>query len=230
MATEELTKSAVHVGAQSRPHIKRRALELAMNMRIYICFATLLALSSIAHAADATNSWFSGMLDPPKVSPALPTNFVAASASPGTKGTKDFDMYDGVIWSQERTVRQFEFGADGKFSNAKDPLFYVVLSDQVGQQPGGDTFTNEKNIVANYSAAGLKKVKSAKTKWGDYPVLSLTGERPDDSPVFVAWVGINSPDAWTILIDYRVPRGEGHPTKEERKIWERFLSETKPQK
>jgi hypothetical protein len=50
----------------------------------------------------------------------------------------------------------------------------------------------EKGIVRKFSAAGLKKVKSAKTKWGDYPVLSLTGERPDGSPVFVAWIGINS--------------------------------------
>ena len=201
-----------------------------MNIRSTFCLITLTVLSAGAHAADATNGWFAGMLHPPRVTPALPTNFIVVSASLGTKETKEFDMTDGVIWSLERTARQFEFGADRKFSNAKDPVFYVVLSDQVGQQPGGDTFTNEKNIVANYSTAGLKKVKSAKTKWGAYPVLSLTGERPDGSPVFVAWIGINSPDGWTVLVDYRVPRGEGHPTKEERKIWESFLSDTKPQK
>ena len=201
-----------------------------MNMRNHLCFAILLTFTPFSRAADATNGWFAGMPHPPKVTPALPTNFIVVSASPSTKQTKEFDMTDGVIWSPERTARQFEFGADRKFSNAKDPVFYVVLSDQVGQQPGGDAFTNEKNIVANYSAAGLKKVKSAKTKWGDYPVLSLTGERPDGSPVFVAWVGINSPDGWTILIDYRIPRGDGHPSKDEKQIWERFLSETKPQK
>jgi hypothetical protein len=58
----------------------------------------------------------------------------------------------------------------------------------------------------------------------------FTRERPDGSPVFVAWIGINSPDGWTILVDYRVPRGEGNPTKEEKKIWEKFLSGTKPHK
>ncbi len=207
-----------------------RPLNHTMNIRFTFWLLTLAAFSGVSHAADATNGWFAGMLHPPKVTPALPTNFIAVSASPSTKETKEFDMTDGVIWSPERTARQFEFGADRKFSNAKDPVFYVVLSDQVGQQPGGDTFTNEKDIVANYFAAGLKEVKSGKAKWGSYPVLSLTGERPDGSPVFVAWIGINSPDGWTVLVDYRVPHGEGHPTKEERKIWERFLSETKPQK
>jgi hypothetical protein len=137
-------------------------------------------------------------------------------------------MDDGVIWAPEKTARQFEFGADRKFSNATEPLFYARLSAEVGQQPGTDIFSNERDIVKNYSAAGLKKVKSSKIKWGNYPVLTLTGERPDGSPVFVAWIGINSPDGWTILVDYRVPKGKGHPTNEETKIWETFLKETKP--
>jgi len=205
-------------------------MNYTMNIRFILWLIALGALSGVSRAADAPSVWFAGMLHPPKVTPVLPTNFIAVSASPSTKETKEFDMTDGVIWSAERTARQFEFGADRKFSNAKDPVFYVVLSAEVAQEPGGDAFTNEKNIVANYSAAGLKKVKSGKTKWGSYPVLSLTGERPDGSPVFVAWIGINSPDGWTVLVDYRVPRGEAHPTNEERKTWERFLSQTKGEK
>lgn len=200
-----------------------------MNIRFITWLLALATFSGMAHATEATNGWFAGMLTPPKITPALPTNFVVVSASPSTKETKQFNMYEGVIWSVERTAQQYEFGADRKFSNAKDPLFYAVLSEQVAQLPGTGTFNNEKDIVANYSAAGLRKVKSAKTKWGNYPVLSLTGERPDGSPVFVAWIGINSPDGWTILVDYRVPRGKGHPTNEEKRIWERFLSDTKPQ-
>lgn len=225
----ELDLASRFAPATCRPSNDRQP-HRAMSLRFAFYLFALAVTSGITQAADATNGWFAGMFDPPKVTPALPTNFVVVSASPATKESKEFNMYDGVVWSVERTARQFEFGADRKFSNAKDPMFYVVLSAEVGQIPGSNTFTNEKDLVANFTALGLKKVKSDKTKWGAYPVLSLTGERPDGSPVFVAWVGINSPDAWTILIDYRVPRGEGHPTKEEKKIWEKFLSDTKPPK
>jgi hypothetical protein len=206
-----------------------RPLKNIMNLRHHLCLAILLAFTPFSHAGDATNDWFAGMLHPPKVTPALPANFIVVSASPATKTTKAFDMSDGVFWAPERTARHFEFGADKKLSNAEDPLFFVHLSDSVGQMPGTDKFTIEKDLVANLTSSGTKKVKSSKSKWGDYPVLSVAGERPDGSPVFVAWVGINSPDGWAMLIDYRVPPQKGHPTVEEKKIWEKFLNETKPQ-
>lgn len=201
-----------------------------MKHQSFTSLLVLLAATLLAQAADTTNNWFAGMLTPVRVVPALPTNFIVVSASPDAKTSKEFDMYEGNVWAPERTARQFEFSAEKKFSNTKDPMFYVQLSSDVGQEPGSDRFTNEKNIEANYTKAGLRKVQSAKTKWGSYPVLSLTGERPDGSPVFVTWLGINSRDGWTVFIDYRVPKGKEHPTKEERQIWETFLNETKPAK
>jgi len=201
-----------------------------MNIRLSLYLLVLLAFAPLAQAAGQTNAWFSGMRNPPKVTLALPTNYIVVSASAETKTTKQFNMEDGVVWAPERTARRFEFGADRKFKNLKDPMFFAALSAEVAQQPGGDTFTNEKNIVANYSGAGLKNVKSTKTKWGSYPVLTLTGDRPDGSPIFVAWVGINSPEGWTILVDYRLPSGKGHPSDEEKKIWDNFLNQTKAEK
>ena len=200
-----------------------------MKPNHFLSLLGIVMFTAASKAGGQTNSWFPGMLHPPAVTVALPTNFVIVSASPATKETKQFDMYDGVIWSTPRTAHQFEFGADHKFSNAQEPIFWVHLSDNVGQKPGTDAFTNEKDLVVTLSGLGLKKVKSAKTKWGAYPVLSMTGERPDGSPAFAAWIGINSPDGWTILVDYRVPKGAGHPTKEETRIWETFLNNTKPQ-
>jgi hypothetical protein len=59
----------------------------------------------------------------------------------------------------------------------------------------------------------------------------MTFENPlDGAPMFVAWVGANTPEEWTVLINYRVPHGKGHPTEEEVKTWERFLTETKAHK
>ena len=194
----------------------------------------LLLLAAICgglHADEPAPGWFEGMFHPPKVVVALPKNFIVTSASKDAKKSKEFNMYDGNIWAPQKTARQFEFLAETSFLKAKEPMFWVHLSEEVAQNPGTDDFTNEPNIVANWTSAfGFKKVKSAKTKWATYPVLSLTGERPDGSPFFVAWIGINSPDGWAIIVDYRVPKGEGHPTKEEREIWETFLKETKPQK
>lgn len=199
-----------------------------MKLRFLARLVALLATLMLTQAADRTNAWFSGMLTPVRVIPALPTNFIVVSASPDARESKEFNMYDGNIWAPERTARQFEFATEKKFSNAKDPLFFVQLSESVGQEPGGDSFTHEKDLEATFGKLGVKGVKVAKRKWGDYPVLSVTGERPDGSPVFAAWVGINSPDGWTIKIEFRVPKGKGHPTREEKQIWERFLTETKP--
>ena len=196
-----------------------------MKLRLPILLFALFT-AVLAQGEDSTNKWFAGMITQLRVIPALPANFIAVSASPHAKKSKEFDMYDGNVWAPERSARRFEFGAEKNFLKTQDPMFYVRLSGDVGQNPGKDTFTNEKNIEANFTKMGLKKVKSAKTKWGDYPVLSVTGERSDGTPVFVAWMGFNSPDGWTVIIDYRVPKGEGHPTKEEREIWVRFLNET----
>ena len=190
--------------------------------------STLFTLSS--KAGEQKPGCFEGMLHPPNVTVALPTNFVVVSASPAAKATKQFDMYEGNIWAPEKTARQFEFGAEHKFTNATEPMFFVHLSDSVAQNPGKDTFTIEKDLVKNFASAGVRNVQSKKTKWGDYPVLSLTGERPNGSAVFIAWIGINSPDGWTIFVDYRVPTGKSHPSAEEKKIWEAFLRNTKPAK
>jgi hypothetical protein len=101
----------------------------------------------------------------------------------------------------------------------------------VRQVAGTKQFTNEKDLESKSKASGLKKVKVAKTAWGSYPVLSMTFENPlDGATMFIAWVGTNTSEEWTVLINYRVPKGKGHPTKEELRIWERFLSETKAQK
>jgi hypothetical protein len=200
-----------------------------MNIPLHICLFTLIGLTPLSHAAE-TNSWFPGALNL-KISPALPTNYMVVSANPEAKGTKEMDILEGVIWAPERTAHQFEFGGSGKLNEAKEPLFHVTITPLVRQIAGTEQFPNEKDLETKSMVSGLKKVKVAKTKWGNYPVLSMTFENPlDHATMFVAWVGANIPEEWVVLINYRVPQGKGHPTKEELKIWERFLSETKAQK
>jgi hypothetical protein len=200
-----------------------------MKTRFYIWLLVLIPLATLSRATE-TNSWFPGALSL-KIVPALPTNYTIVSANPAAKGTKEMDILDGVIWAPERTARQFEFGGNGKLNEAKEPLFHIAVTPLVRQNAGTEQFTNEKDLEAKSKASGLKNVRVAKTKWGDYPVLSMRFENPlDGASMFVAWVGANTPEEWTVLINFRVPQGKGHPTKEELKIWERFLSETKAQK
>lgn len=200
-----------------------------MKLRLQLCSTILLASTALSQAADSSR-WFPGALDL-NISPALPTNYVVVSANPAAKDTGEMDILDGVIWAPERTARQFDFGGNGRLNEAKDPLFHVVVTPLVRQLAGTTQFSNEKDLEANSKASGLKKVKTAKTKWGDYPVLSMTFENPlDGATMFVAWVGANTPEEWTVLINYRVPQGKKHPTKEEIRIWETFLRDTKAQK
>jgi len=204
-------------------------LDRTMNIRSHIWSVFFIALASLSHAAE-TNSWFPGALNL-KITPALPADYTVVSANPAANGTKEMNILDGVIWSPERTARQFEFGDNGKLNEAKEPLFHVAITPLVRQKAGTDQFSNEQDLEAKSKASGLKNVKVAKSKWGNYPVLSMTFENPlDGATMFVAWVGANTPEEWTVLINYRVPQGKGHPTKEELKTWERFLSETKAQK
>jgi hypothetical protein len=199
-----------------------------MNIRIYTWLVLLIPSASPSHAQ--TNSWFPGALNL-KIAPALPTNYMIVSANPAAKGTKEMDILDGVIWSTARTAQQFDFGGNGNLNEATEPLFHVAVTPLVMQKAGTEQFNNEKDLEAKSKTAGLKNVKVNKTKWGNYPVLSMTFENPlDGAQMFVAWVGANLPEEWTVLINYRVPQGKGPPTKEELKIWEIFLSETKTQK
>lgn len=216
-----------------------------MNHKLITCIVITLGLSACVPSAvqsgseatvhggvsvrrDVKGGWFNGMIHPPHVIPALPSNFIIVSAAPETKKSREFDMYRGVIWAPERTARQYEFGSETNLQNAKDPMFFVRLSSSVGQYPGTDRFTDEKNLVGQCRSLGLKNLKTAKNKWGAYPVFSVTGNRSDGSTFYMAWIGINSRDGWTIVVDYRVPMGADHPTKEEQQIWENFLTQTKP--
>lgn len=193
-----------------------------MNRTVVGMLSLVLALSA-ATAADPVSEWFPGMNRPPKVVPALPEGYgIVPYPSPAGKG---FDLKEGVFWTGGETLKQF---GEGTFTNPKDAYFYVRISTNVKQEPGTDDFSGEADLVANFTKAGHKNVKSSKLRWGKYPVLSLTGEKADKSEFFFAWIGVNSPDGWAIVADFRTPRGEGHPTKAEREIWETFLSKTKP--
>lgn len=211
-----------------------------MNIRQLPVFLALILVAASSRAADkdhpglgslsqplpitpVDNQWFGGLRHPLPVKPVLPANFIAVPLSPDGK----FDMAKGVLWAPQKTALHFEYGADKQIGNAKEPLFYLRLSETVTQSPGTDKISAEKNGVAALTASGVKNVRSRRLRWGDYPVFVLTGEPTQGPLMYTAFVGLNSPEGWVLAITYRVPNSKGHPTDEERRIWEAFLDQTK---
>jgi hypothetical protein len=198
-----------------------------MKIRFASCLVALATISVVSHAADAANSWLPGFPEL-KIVPALPANFIVVSADPSDKGKKEIGgILGGVIWAPAGTAHQYEFSGGKNLNKTKAPLFHIAITPLARQQPGRCNFSIEE--ILNKSDPSIKNAKITKRKWGKYPVMSMSFEQPDGSTIFTAWVGLNL-NGWTVLIKYCIPQGKGHPTDEEKKIWERFLSETKAQK
>jgi hypothetical protein len=196
-----------------------------MNVRSLLLLLFISALDP-GNALAGTNSWFPGMTNSPAIIPALPTNFVAVAVGSAAKTNKVLDLKQGLVWASEQTAHSLEFSDARPFASAREALFHLALSQNIKQKPGTDTFTDEQEMPGFFTRAGMVNVKSSKTKWGPYPVFMITSERPDGSVFYNAWLGLNSPDRLTIAINYRIPHSEGHPTKEERAIWETFVKGT----
>jgi hypothetical protein len=168
--------------------------------------------------------WFPGMLNPPRVLVHLPEDFTCVS----TNGRDGWNMYQGVTWSEPGAAEPFTRGNPLDLSQIKKPLFWVHLSSEVGQIPGTDTFTNEAGVKEAAIGAGIRDVEIRKYHWGAYPLLSFTGTRPNGTPVRVVWVGINRPEGWALIIDYRVPHSDVYSPEDAETIWRNFLEQTRP--
>lgn len=163
-------------------------------------------------------SFLPGMLSPPLLTFTLPADFVATPF--GAKA----DMYSGVLWGTKETAAKVKKAAS--FAAADSAFFMIRLSSDVGQEEDG-TFSHEKDLEKTLKSMGMKEVLTTKLKWGDYPVLTMTALRPDGTRAFTAWVGINR-GSWVLFCDFQTGRGPGHPTEQEKAIWNDFLEKTKP--
>ena len=158
-----------------------------------------------------------GMLSPPLLTFTLPADFVA------TPFGAEADMYRGVLWGTKETAAKVKKA--GSYAAADSAFFLIRLSSDVGQEDG--SFSHEKDLEKKLESMGMKDVRTNKRKWGDYPVLTMTALRPDGTRAFTAWVGINR-GSWVLFCDFQTGRGPGHPTEQEKAIWNDFLEKTKP--
>ena len=157
------------------------------------------------------------LLCPLAVNPSIPTDFVALSPS----GT--LDPYDWIYWGPKDVLKAY-------FENpasVKAPVLRVKLSANVAQT-GPNSFNNEASIES------LKMMKKKdpvgfdfiEIQWGDYPVLAVR-THSDDQIIFMAWVGLNDPEAgWTLMFNLVYPKENGHPDIKDSRLWDNFIKKT----
>jgi len=178
----------------------------------------------------STYYWFPGMHTPPPLAPALPQNFeVFPNTQPDNnpKANITFDMYSGVLWTDKKTGSEYAFQKKKSYDKITQPIFIVRLSAEVGQLPGTNNFTIEKDIamIKNYNVG--EKLFTEKKMIGGFPALIVTGKRADGTIGRSLWLGCNSPDGWTIYIDYRTPvKASEEEQKQYAAIWNDFINKT----
>lgn len=154
------------------------------------------------------------LLCPLAVDPSIPADFTALSP----KGT--LDPYDWIYWGPSNILKAY-------FENPASlqiPILRVKLSPNIAQT-GPNLFNNEEllKMLRKEDPIGFASIE---TQWGDYPIFAIRTKR-DDQLIFMAWVGLNDPEAgWTLMFNLVYPDKEGHPNKEDRQLWESLLLRT----
>ncbi len=150
----------------------------------------------------------------PAVELALPKNFIGSKS----RNTED----DRVYWGSMNALTSFFLSHTVK---KNQPIISVKISTNTKQKE-----LSEENIKYFIDMIlpkiNLKHVKVQFLKWGSYPVVAMENKHQNET-IMYAWVGLNAPDGETLLINYLFPNGKKHPTKEERALWNKFLTETK---
>jgi hypothetical protein len=170
---------------------------------LFMCIFTMNSLTAAAPKATQNEKNDLRILDllpnllcPLAVDPGIPADFVALSP----RGT--LDPYDWIYWGpKDVLIAYFENPA-----SLKTPLIRVKLSANVAQT-GPNSFNNEGS---NESLKMLEKedpkgFASFETQWGDYPVLAIR-TKMEGQLIFMAWVGLNDPEAgWTLMFNLVYP-------------------------
>ena len=144
----------------------------------------------------------------PAISPAIPSNYVLGT----------LNETGHALWGTKEDIAIFT----GIESPIESELITLRHSWEV-VQVGPTTFSLEKEIEQEFRRLGVKNLKMEKIKWGNYPVLSVEGLRPDGTSMHTAWVGLNSESGATILMNLYLPKNSDNSCP----IWKNLLSHTR---
>lgn len=158
-----------------------------------------------------------GLLVPLAVEPAIPENFIAMAPN----GIPD--PYDWIYWGQKEALEAYFRDP----SSLKESILSVTLSGNVKQSGPHDFGPHAKQALEMMKAMDPKGFASTETTWGAYPVLAVKTQIAGHT-MMMAWVGLNSPDGWTLLFNLVYPDQKEHPDQQGIALWQHFLMNTKP--
>lgn len=157
------------------------------------------------------------LLKPLAVDPSIPADFVALSP----RGT--LDPYDWIYWGPRDVLKAYFDDP----SSLKEPVLRVKLSANTAQT-GPNSFNNEKpeEFIKRVQNEYPKGFGYFETRWGDYPVFAVKTQK-ENQLIFMAWVGLNDPEAgWTLLFNLVYPDMKDHPNENDRQLWDSFIIKT----
>lgn len=150
----------------------------------------------------------------PALELALPKSFI------GTKSRNAED--ERVYWGTMNSLTSFFLSHTVK---KNQPILSAKISGKTLQKELSEE--NIKYFIENViPKINLKHVKVQFLNWGSYPVVAMENKHQNETNIF-AWVGLNAPGGETLLINYLFTNGKKHPTKEERELWDKLMTETK---
>lgn len=186
-----------------------------------ICLMKPLTAIALEETQEAKNELrilelLPNLLIPLAIEPGIPEDFVALSP----KGA--LDLYDWTYWGPEDVLKAY-------FENPaslKSPIIRVKLSSNTAQT-GPHSFNGGNDEWLLKMKKEDPAFASIETKWGAYPILAVR-TKIEDKLIFMAWVGLNDPSGWTLMLNLVYPEKKGHPTKKDRQLWESLLMKTTP--
>jgi hypothetical protein len=154
------------------------------------------------------------LLCPLGVDPGIPSDFIALSP----RGT--LDSYDWIYWGPKNVLEAYFKNPD----SLETPILRVQLSPNVAQTgPNAFTFEESLKLLEKENPKGFAFTK---TQWGDYPVCAIRTQI-EDKLIFMAWVGLNDPEAgWTLMFNLVYPDKKGHPNRRDRQLWKNLILKT----
>lgn len=185
-------------------HYREKYLEGSMYAPILACL--MLTFCSL-YGEPRIVEMLPNLMAPLAVDPGVPDDFVALS--PHGK----LNPYDWIYWGPKEVLEAYFKDP----SSLSEPVLRVKLSSNVAQT-GTDSFTSDKD---------QSQLPTERLRWGEYP-LRASKVTMMGTTAFIAWVGLNDPEAgWTLMFNLVYPDNKGHPDAKDIALWETFLKTTK---
>jgi hypothetical protein len=153
------------------------------------------------------------------IEPAVPNNFVFRNI-PST-----IDPRGGFLWGPKEVLDSIDFSKpETAYKDIKESILICCISWCVSQN-GPDSFLGIDRQEASFEKLHGSDLLKKTYQWGQYPVFSMNG-KIGENEVFSAWIGLQY-CTHALFVHLGYPHVEGRPNKEDRALWQTFLSETK---